>query len=87
MSALTGALSFATASALLAQIEAAGESGHLDLSGVDRVDSAGVALLLAGLRAAHRHGVSFALHQPPRQLLTLLHFYGLDTMFERNDAR
>lgn len=82
MARLQGDLKFATVTGLLERSdEFAGES--LDLSDVGAIDSAGVAFLLALRRYAAARGRTLSLHNAAPQISTLLHFYGVDTMFER----
>lgn len=80
---LSGELNAASVPALLKRIDAwltAAGSGDLavDLAGVERADSAGVALLLEIQRRARakRRGVSF-LH-PPEQMRAIIGFCALD---------
>ncbi|HXG29838.1 MAG TPA: STAS domain-containing protein [Nevskiales bacterium] len=51
---------------------------QVDLSGVTRSESAGVALLLEWLRAARQRGREIEFLSPPRQLQSLLQFFGLE---------
>lgn len=78
---LQGDLKFATVTGLLAQSDALAV-GPVDLSNVGAIDSAGVAFLLALRRRAAEQGRQLSLHNAAPQLLTLLRFYGVDTMFE-----
>ncbi len=71
---VSGELSFATATDLLAQSQAlfAGESGiELDLSGVTHADSAGLSLLIEWLRQARLQGRQLRYVALPAQLKTL----------------
>lgn len=83
---LTGELNFATAPQALAQAGAAvGAAGTpaplvLDLSGVTRTDSAGLALLLELTRAAQARGAKLQIEKPPPQLRKLAEFFGLDEL-------
>jgi phospholipid transport system transporter-binding protein len=81
MPALTGELSFAQVPALLPRVRAEIESGdgpvELDLAGVTRVDSAGLALLLELTRAARRRGRDLRCTGAPEQLRRLADFFGL----------
>jgi len=43
----------------------------MDLTAVDRVDSAGLALLVAWVRLAKKRQISIRFHNAPRQLLAL----------------
>ena len=77
-SALSGELSFATVQAFLNR-QTAADGMTLDLSGVTRVDSAGLALLLEWTRAAKtRSGLS--IKNPPAQLRELAEFFGLSEL-------
>lgn len=71
--ALSGELSFASAGRLLDQ---AGADGSLDLSGVTRADSAGLALLLE----LTRRSPGLKLVNAPPQLRKLAEFFGLDEL-------
>jgi phospholipid transport system transporter-binding protein len=51
---------------------------QVDLSGVTRSESAGVALLLEWLRGARQCGRDIEFLSPPRQLQSLLQFFGLE---------
>jgi len=79
--ALSGELSFAQVPALLARARAEVEAGsgpiELDLSGVTRVDSAGLALLLELARAARARGRELRCRNAPEQLRRLAEFFGL----------
>lgn len=52
----------------------------LDMSRVERVDTAGLQLLLMLRREAQAGGGSLALHAPGPGLRELAHFYGLDAL-------
>lgn len=75
--ALQGELSFARVPALYAQADVLAQAGHLDLSGVSRADSAGLALLLELNRRAKAHGIELRLGGAPQQLTALAAFFGL----------
>jgi phospholipid transport system transporter-binding protein len=81
MAALTGELSFATVVPALEGLRADVASGQgaleLDLAGVTRVDSAGVALLLELARSARAAGRELRLVKPPEQLRRLADFFGV----------
>lgn len=72
---LTGELSFATVNNLLNNAESLISSEILDLSGITRCDSAGVALLLELQRRADR---KLQLNGMSLQLKQLIHSYGLN---------
>ena len=78
---LAGELSFAQVPALLdrARDEIAAGTGpvELDLSGVTRVDSAGLALLLELARTARARGRELRCTRAPEQLRRLADFFGL----------
>jgi phospholipid transport system transporter-binding protein len=78
---LAGELSFRTAGAALATARAALEDGQgpveLDLAGVTRVDSAGLALLLELARLAQARGRTLRCMRAPEQLRRLADFFGL----------
>ena len=79
--ALSGELSFARVREVrdAAEPQVASGSGpvELDLSGVTRVDSAGLALLLELARAAKRAGRELRCTRAPEQLRKLADFFGL----------
>ena len=71
------------AAALLPQLRrqiegAAGGPCTLDASGVQRFDSATLALLLECRRAAQARAVSFAVQHLPAGLESMAHVYGVD---------
>lgn len=70
---IAGALDFDTVSALHKQTDALLASGpvQLDLTGVERANSAGVALVLEWRRQAHQRGVELYLHGLPEAVLQL----------------
>ena len=78
---LSGELSFAGARDALAKARGAVEEGQgpveLDLSGVTRVDSAGLALLLELARLAKARGRELRCTRAPEQLRRLADFFGL----------
>lgn len=68
----------AGAPAVLAQAERYIAAGELDLSGVQRVDSAAVALLLELTRRARLTGKALRFTGMPSNLVTLVTFFGVD---------
>lgn len=81
MPALSGELSFARARELLdataPQVASGSGPVELDLSGVTRVDSAGLALLLELARTARRSGRELRCTRAPEQLRRLAGFFGI----------
>lgn len=67
-----------TASLLAGVAKYAGVT-HVDLQGVDRVDSSALCVLLALSRAAH--GATVTVHHAPPALRALSDLYGLQTLF------
>jgi phospholipid transport system transporter-binding protein len=53
----------------------------LDLQGVTRTDSAGLALMIQWLREANRHGIRIQFLNVPRQLLAIAEVSHLDHLF------
>ena len=78
---LSGELSFATAEAALAQGRAAVTHGdgavEIDLAGVTRTDSAGLALLLELVRNARERKREVRFTRVPEQLRKLAEFFGI----------
>jgi len=64
--------------AVLAQAKRYIDAGRVDLSGIGRVDSAGVALLLELTRRARAAGKTLQFVQAPAKLVTLATFFGVD---------
>ncbi len=84
MRRLEGALDFANVPVWLAQSRSwlsTGAGLTLDLGGVTRCDSAGLALLLELARATRAAGGELKLLNVPQQLASLLDFYRLDSLF------
>lgn len=69
---LEGELSLHTApdllQTMLGQFPAVGSEAHIDLKGVTRSDSAGLALLVEWLRLAEKRSVTLRFHNLPDQL-------------------
>lgn len=75
--ALTGELSFATVDAATPAPVFTADAITVDLSGVDKTDSAGLALLLDWQRRATAAGGRLQLVNPPERLQSLTRVYGL----------
>jgi phospholipid transport system transporter-binding protein len=72
--AIEGELDFESVTPLLAETRrqfAGKERLEIDMQGVRRADSAGLALLVGWLALARRHGVSLRFHSPPDALMRL----------------
>lgn len=85
---LSGPLDFATVTALWREGLAAVAHERLteiDLSAVERTDSAGVALLLDWARRAQGAGGRLRLHGVPEQLTAILRASGVEEVFEIAD--
>ncbi len=86
---LTGALSFDTVPGLWREVrgwaDAAGTGREIgvDLSGVTRADSAGLALLIEMQRLARSRGSKLHFLNTPTQLLDLIRANGLETGLNR----
>ena len=83
-----GALTFGSVPALAAAPVPwlrRGEQTSVDLAGVTRIDSAGLALLLDWLAAASDGGGGLRLHGAPEQMLAIARASGLATLFESED--
>jgi len=81
--ALSGALSFATAAAVLQALDEAlrpGDRARLDLAGVSSCDSAGLACLLAVLAEARGRGQALSLQHVPDGLRTLARVSGVEAL-------
>lgn len=80
---LTGELTFDTTRRALegpGEQLAAGGPARVDLSGVTRVDSAGLAVLIDWLASARSAGRSLEFVSPPDQLRALARVSGVDTL-------
>lgn len=77
-----GELTFATVTAVLEQsrplLASAEGRVAVELSAVERVDSAGLALLIQWVRMAREHGVEIMFRHIPEQLLAIAHASDLD---------
>jgi phospholipid transport system transporter-binding protein len=81
--AASGALTFDTAAAALAEAHAAlshGPRQWLDLAGVETVDSAGLACVLAVVAEARRGGGTMRVVNAPAGLLTLAQVAGVEEL-------
>jgi phospholipid transport system transporter-binding protein len=65
---------------LRAAAPAPGQEFELDLSGVTRIDSSAIALLLAWTRAARQAGTAVRFRQAPRQLLAIAEVSGVRSL-------
>lgn len=80
MSALPDQLDFASVGSVLDRSEALIATGTLDLSPVQSVDSAGVALLLELTRRAKRNGKTLTLTGAAVPVRELSAFFGVDSL-------
>lgn len=76
--ALSGELTFARVPQLLAQAEALGSGGVLELGGVSKADSAGLALLLELSRRSKARGQQLSIRGAGGQIVQLARFFGID---------
>ncbi len=84
---LVGELSFATVPVLMkesAELFKQGKTITLALNAVERIDSAGLALLLSLLRQAGEHGQKLSFVGAPEQLLSLARVGGVDQVLPLN---
>jgi phospholipid transport system transporter-binding protein len=84
---LGGALAFETVSDWLqrsSELFGPGQSLRLDLSGITRADSAGLALLLEWLRRARQAGTALTLENVPAQMRSLIEVADLDQVLPLN---
>jgi phospholipid transport system transporter-binding protein len=86
MPGLQGELNFATVVASLKQSDNLIGSGVIDISGVSRADSAGLALLLELRRRANRAGKSLRIIGANAQVRGLASFFDIDTALKLEDA-
>jgi len=78
---LTGDLSFETVPGLVAsgrQLFSGADEVRLNLAGVGRSDSAGLALLVSWLRLARQQGKQLSLQEIPQQLIGLARVSGVE---------
>lgn len=88
---VNGELNFSTVPALLERGAAllaghAGAAVRLDLGGVTRADSAGLALLIEWLRVARRNRASIEIRNMPAQLRAIARVSGLDAILPAGGA-
>ncbi|MEO8739825.1 MAG: STAS domain-containing protein [Casimicrobiaceae bacterium] len=79
---MAGALSMDTVEAVLASSAAVAlpQEGIIDLTAVDRVDSAGVALMLAWTRRGATEGSKLAFVGVPESMRSLVTLYGVEEL-------
>jgi len=80
---LRGELSFSTVMDLSrrsAELLWQAESVTLDLAGVSRTDSAGLALLVEWIRVAHRKEKTIQFRNIPEQMMAVAEVVGLDSL-------
>lgn len=86
MASISGDLTFASVPTLLERASELVADPELDVSGVGKADSAGVALLLELTRQAKRGGRSLAIRGVPSQLGDLIRFFDLQSALELDGA-
>ena len=72
--------------ALLDAVPAAGIAVEVDLSGVEYIDSSGVATLVEGLKSARENNKEFILVEPSAPVRQVLELARLDSIFEVKSA-
>ncbi len=80
MATISGELTLARVPALLRELKALAAAGVIDLAGVTRVDSAGLALLLELTRRASVQDRSIEWRNAPPALASLATFFGVSGM-------
>ena len=82
---LAGALTVDTAGSILRSSRDAAlpKTGIVDLAGLEAVDSAAVAVLLAWLRRAAREGIELSFSGAPASLAALAELYGVEELVYR----
>lgn len=86
---IEGVLDFASVAALFGrtrEVLAGADAVTLDLSGVERANSAGVALLLEWRREARRRGIALELAGLPEAVLRVARLSGVEDVLERGTA-
>ncbi len=89
---LDGDLDFYTVNAIIdhpGAVMRSGQAIHVDLAGVQRTDSAGLALMVEWLREAEDRGLAMSFRNVPQQLKSIARTCGLDAIlplgeFDRN---
>lgn len=87
--AVAGALTFDTVPGLWrsgANVFGNDAAVRLDLAGITRVDSAGIALLIVLTRAVHGHGGKIILEHAPPQLMAIATVSGLEAVLPFADG-
>jgi len=88
---LKGSLDIQTAPALLHTLQplfaSTCKSISINLKRTDKIDSAGVATLIEGLRWSQQHNHAFTLQHVSSALLALLKMYKLNDVFEVKHGR
>lgn len=79
---LNESLTFASVPGLLRRAPEWVSSGHLDLSGVPRIDSAGLAFLVELVGRAKKQGKTLQLQSASPQIKGLAHFFGVDGLLQ-----
>lgn len=85
---LEGELGVASVAALLARTAPALKGSgdiEVDLGGVTRADSAGLALLVELMRASSRKGRRIAFNRVPAQLLSIARVCGIETILSLSE--
>jgi len=79
---ISGDLTLKTMPEWLAKADTLGAAGRLELSGISRADSSGLALLLELNRRARARGAALEFVGAPSQLRTMATFFGLDAVLK-----
>ena len=74
-------------SAIMKAVPAASSGVEIELSGVDYMDSSGVATLVEGFKVARERSTSFILVSPSVAVTRVLELARLDTVFEIENAQ
>ena len=86
MTTLNTELTFASVPSLLAQADQLASGPQVDLSGVGKCDSAGVAFLLELTRRAKRAGRTLTIAGAPAQTRDLIRFFDLESALKLDPA-